>query len=77
MILLKKHNCKVSLSTFFNSWFKNLPAYKDIEFIEPGVQLPCKTIYRIGWFKDDKGFFNDKNGHPNQVNLNPLQQTDY
>ncbi len=71
----KKHNCKISLSTFYNSWFKNLPAYKDIEFIEPGTQLPCKTIYKIGWFRDEKQFFNNKDGHPNQVNLNPLQQT--
>lgn len=71
----KKHNCKVSLATFYNSWFKNLPAYKDIEFIEPGTQLPCKTIYKIGWFRDENEFFNNKDGHPNQVNLNPLQQT--
>ena len=31
---IKKHNCKVSLSTFFNSWFQNLSVYKDIKFID-------------------------------------------
>ena len=71
----KKHNCKISLSTFYNSWFQNLPVYKNIKFIEPGTLLPCKTIYRIGWFRDEKNFFNNKDTHPNQVNLNPLQQT--
>ena len=71
----KKHNCKVTLSSFFNSWFKNLPAYKDIEFIEPGNSMSCKASYKLGWFRDDKGFFNNTDHHPNQANLHPLQQT--
>ena len=73
----KKHNCKVVLSTFHNNWFKNLEAYKDIEFIEPGSTSPnIKAKYKIGWFRnDDTGLWKNKNKHPNQVNLFPLQQT--
>ena len=73
----KKHNCKVVLSTFHNNWFKNLEAYKNIEFIEPGDISPnIKVKYKIGWFRnDDTGLWNNKNKHPNQVNLFPLQQT--
>ena len=73
----KKHNCKVILSTFHNNWFKNLKAYKDIEFIEPGSTSPnIKSQYKIGWFRnDDTGLWKNKNKHPNQVNLFPLQQT--
>ena len=71
----KKYNCKVILSTFYNDWFKDLEAYKDIEWLEPGSSTPCDVIYRIGWFRDDKGFWNNKEKHPNQVNLYPMQQT--
>ena len=28
----KKYKCKVTLSTFHNEWFKNIPEYKDIKF---------------------------------------------
>jgi len=69
----KKHNCKVILSTFHNSFFEKLDAYKDIKFIKPGQSHSCFAIYRIGWFKkEDKWEDFDKN--PNQVNLIPLQQ---
>jgi autotransporter strand-loop-strand O-heptosyltransferase len=71
----KKHNCKVIMSTFYNDWFKGLEAYKDIEFMEPGQSTNCASVYRIGWFKDDKGLWNNKEKHPNQVNLYPMQQT--
>ena len=71
----KKHNCKVIMSTFYNNWFKGLEAYKDIEFMEPGQSTNCTSVYRIGWFKDDKGLWNNKEKHPNQVNLYPMQQT--
>ena len=71
----KKHNCKVIMSTFHNEWFKGLEAYKDIEFMELGSSTPCVAVYRIGWFKDDKGLWNNKEKHPNQVNLYPMQQT--
>ena len=73
----RKHNCKVILSTFHNNWFKNLEAYKNIKFIEPGDTSPnIKVKYKIGWFKnDDTGLWKNKNKHPNHVNLFPLQQT--
>ena len=71
----KKHNCKVILSTFHNNWFEGVTAYKDVEFIPPGIEPHCDVVYRLGWFKNDEGFFNDKDKHPHQVNIFPLQQT--
>jgi len=73
--LLKKHNCKVVLSTFHNEWFKNLDTYKDIDFIEPGMSTNCYTSYKIGWFRSDENKWNKFDMYPNQVNLIPLQQT--
>lgn len=58
----EKYNCKVTLSTFHNYWFKNLKEYKDIEFIEPGFSCVCYAHYKIGWFSNngvwDNGFKN-------------------
>jgi autotransporter strand-loop-strand O-heptosyltransferase len=71
----KKHNCKVVVSTFHNKWFKDLDAYKDIEFIEPGNSTNCHVVYKIGWFKSDKGKWDKFSMYPNQVNIIPLQQT--
>ena len=71
----KKHNCKVILSTFHNEWFQGLAAYKDIEFVKPGSSTNCDIVYKIGWFKNDEGFWKDFSKHPNQANLFPLQQT--
>ena len=71
----KKHNCKVVLSTFHNSWFKGLEAYKDIQFMEPGQSTSCAAVYRIGWFKGDDGKWSRFDKNPNQVNTIPLQQT--
>ena len=71
----KKHNCKVVLSTFHNSWFKKLKPYKNIEWAEPGTSTQCDVIYRIGWFRNDKGGWENLDNHPTQCNLIPLQQT--
>ena len=71
----KKHDCEVLLSTHHNSWFEGVEAYKNIKFITPGDFEPCHAMYRIGWFKNDEGLWKDFSKHPNQVNLNPLQQT--
>jgi autotransporter strand-loop-strand O-heptosyltransferase len=71
----KKHNCTVVLSTFHNEWFKNVEAYKNIEFIEPGQSTPCSVVYRIGWFRDKNNKFRNSDMNPNQVNLIPLQKT--
>jgi hypothetical protein len=62
----KKHNCKVILSTFHNDWFKGLEAYKDIEWLEPGNSTECEVVYRIGWFKNNEGFWKDTDKHPNK-----------
>jgi len=71
----KKHNCKVILSTFYNNWFKNVEAYKDIEWLEPGNSIPCDTVYRVGWYRDDNGGWNSPSMNPIQCNTIPLQQT--
>ena len=63
------------MSTFHNEWFKNLEAYKDIEWVEPGSSVNCIAQYKIGWFKTDKGDWKNFNDHPNQCNTIPLQQT--
>ena len=73
--LMKQKNCKVILSTFRNDWFKDLEAYKDIEFINPGESVNCDVIYKLGWFRDDNGGWKNFNLHPNQPNLIPLQKT--
>jgi hypothetical protein len=71
----KKHNCKVLLSTFHNSWFKGLEAYKDIEFIEPGQSIDCNIIYRLGWMKGDSGKWDKFDCYPNSPHAQPLQKT--
>jgi len=71
----KKHNCQVYLSTFHNEWFQGLKEYENINFITPGTALPCFVIYRIGWFRDDKGGWRKFDSYPNQLNLIPLQKT--
>jgi autotransporter strand-loop-strand O-heptosyltransferase len=71
----KKHNCKVILSTFHNSWFKGLDAYKDIEFIEPGNSTECYVVYRIGWMRGESGKWDRFDCYPNFPNTQPLQKT--
>ena len=71
----KKNKCKVILSTFHNYFFEGLEEYKDIEFISPGSPTPCYSTYRIGWFRNEKGEWGDKNRNPFRVNMVPLQKT--
>ena len=71
----KKHKCKVILSTFHNNWFKKLPAYKDIEWLEPGNSTACTAHYKIGWFRDEKGGWQNFDMHPRQCNIIPMQAT--
>ena len=71
----KKHNCKVILSTFHNSWFKNNPNYSDIEFISPGGSTSCHALYRVGWFKSAEGKWDMYDLYPNPIQTLPLQQT--
>jgi autotransporter strand-loop-strand O-heptosyltransferase len=67
-----KYKCKVVLSTFHNEWFKNLEAYKDITFINPGEGYPAYAHYNIGWFRNDEGNWDNPNVHPNQPNTIPI-----
>ena len=72
----KIHKCDVKLSTFHNNWFENIPAYKNIEFINPGSNVECYVNYNIGWYKNDKeNNWNREEMIPTIVNLIPLQQT--
>ena len=70
----KKNNCKVILSTFHNDWFKNLPAYKDIEFINPGSSTICYSIYNIGWYRGPEGKWDQYDDYPHTINTRSLQQ---
>ena len=71
----KKHKCKTVLSTFHNEWFEGLEAYKDIEFITPGVGTACVAHYKIGWFKDNDNKWNEGTHNPRQCNTIPMQAT--
>ena len=63
-----QRGCKVILSTFHNDWFRKLPEYSNIEFIEPGESTVCDVSYKVGWFYDE-------NKEPEISNAIPLQQT--
>jgi autotransporter strand-loop-strand O-heptosyltransferase len=71
----KKHQCEVIASTFHNSWFKNLPEYKDVKFIEPGENYKAYAHYKIGWFKSKEGDWKNFDDHPTQPNIIPLIQS--
>ena len=71
----KKHNCKVFFSSFHNSFFKGLEQYKDINFIDPGQDVDCYTVYRLGWFRGEDNKWDKFEMYPNVINLIPLQQT--
>ena len=70
----KKHNCNVVLSTFHNSFFKELEPYKNIKFIKPGESVFCHALYRLGWFRKSNKW-GDIDRNPNMVNTIPLQKT--
>ena len=49
----KKHNCHVTVSTFWNKFFKN--KYPELDFVEPGTTVPnLYAMYELGWYYDDK-----------------------
>ena len=70
----QKNKCKVVLSTFHNKWFINNPNYRDIDFINPGGTTDCFCVYRLGYFKDEQGYWKRFDLYPNQVNTVPLQK---
>lgn len=69
----KYYNCKVTLSTFHNHWFKSNPNYKNIKFVEPGNSGNYYATYQIGWYKtNDK--WDEGKYHPTKPNTIPLIQ---
>lgn len=53
----KKHNCKLTISTFMNHMFE--PKYKDIEFVNPGTSVEnLYAMYSIGLFYNEDGSVN-------------------
>jgi autotransporter strand-loop-strand O-heptosyltransferase len=69
----KKHDCKLIVSTFMNSLFKD--QYPNIEFVEPGdVVNNVVAQYRLGWFYNEDGLVN-YNSHPLDFRRQSLQKT--
>lgn len=63
----KKHNCKISCSTFKNFLYDK--SYTDIDFVDVGQdESKYDVVYGIGWYFDH-------NKNPNDVRTIPLQQT--
>ena len=47
----KKHKCHVTVSTFWNKFFKN--KYPELTFVEPGETVPnIYAMYELGWYYD-------------------------
>ena len=45
----KKHKCYVTVSTFWNKFFKN--KYPELNFVEPGETVPnIYAMYELGWY---------------------------
>ena len=72
-VFRKKHGCKLIVSTFLNSLFKD--QYPEIEFVEPGDSVPnIHAQYRLGWHYTSEGVY-DNNKHPFDFKKMPLQKT--
>ena len=72
-VFRKKHGCKLIVSTFLNSLFKD--QHPEIEFIEPGDLVPnIHAQYRLGWHYTNEGVY-DTNKHPFDFKKMPLQKT--
>ena len=72
-VFRKKHGCKLIVSTFLNSLFKD--QYPEIEFVEPGDTVPnIHAQYRLGWHYTSEGVY-DNNKHPFDFKKMPLQKT--
>jgi autotransporter strand-loop-strand O-heptosyltransferase len=70
----KKHKCAIVVSTFYNDWFRLLPVYQNLKFIEPDIPHDCIAEYTLGSFQDDNGNWNDGTKNPIQPNTIPLIQ---
>jgi autotransporter strand-loop-strand O-heptosyltransferase len=72
-VFRKKHGCKLIVSTFLNSLFKD--QYPDIDFVEPGdLVVNIHAQYRLGWHYTSEGVY-DNNKHPFDFKKMPLQKT--
>ena len=68
----KKHNCKLTVSTWKNDWF--VEGYPDITFIKPGeVVYDLYAMYTVGWYYDGQEIKYDK--VPINFRVKPLQET--
>ena len=69
----KKHKCKLTVSTFWNDWFK--PLYPNINFVNPGEeQFELYAMYEVGWHYN-KNEEIDPALNPSDYRLLPLQKT--
>ena len=70
----KKHNCFITVSTFWNDFF--LKKYPELDFVEPGSTVPnLYAMYEVGWFYGDDGDNLDGFKQSKDPKAYPLQQT--
>ena len=68
----KKHNCKVSVSTFKNDWFEGL--YPELTFVKPGDTVyNLYAMYTIGWYYENNNIRYEKT--PINFRVKSLQET--
>lgn len=70
----KKYECNVTLSTFHNHFFQNIPEYKNITFINPEEHGEYYACYKLGWFMANEKW-DEGNYHPTSPNTIPLIQS--
>jgi autotransporter strand-loop-strand O-heptosyltransferase len=70
----KIYECNVTVSTFHNHWFENLENYSHLTFIPPDTPGEFYAVYKLGYFRNDKGKWDEGNYHPTQPNTLPLMQ---
>jgi len=69
----KKHNCHLICSTFNNQFF--VSQYPDIEFVEPGTEVPnLYKMFTLGWFYNENGEI-DYTKNPTNFRDQHLQKT--
>ena len=70
----KKHNCHITVSTFWNKFFQS--KYPELDFVEPGSTVPnLYAMYEIGWYYNDDTTNLDGFKQPYDPKQFTLQQT--
>ncbi len=70
----KKHNCHITVSTFWNKFFQS--KYPELDFVEPGSTVPnLYAMYEIGWYYDNDTNNLDSFKQPYDPKQFTLQQT--